>query len=198
MIPLYESSDTTAVIPAEEYIARYRDTERFIAYCRNCDRYGACWTCPPFGPGADACLSDHRTVLLVGTRILPDPALRRCREAGRCREIGREMLGRERARLDPLLLEWERNDPGSRAFFAGTCHLCPTEGCTRREGLPCRHPGLIRPSLEAFGFDIGRTASELLHIELKWSRDGLLPEYFTLVSGVFSDRKPEEITWNRA
>ena len=67
MIPMYESSDTTAVIPAEEYIARYRDTERFIAYCRKCDRYGACWTCPPFGPGADACLSDHRTVLLVGT-----------------------------------------------------------------------------------------------------------------------------------
>jgi hypothetical protein len=25
-----------------------------------------------------------------------------------------------------------------------------------------------------------------LHIELKWSRDGILPEYLTLVSGFFS------------
>ena len=43
----------------------------------------------------------------------------------------------------------------------------------------------VRPSLEAFGFDIGAISSELLHNELKWSRDGQFPEYFTLVSALF-------------
>ena len=46
---------------------------------------------------------------------------------------------------------------------------------------------MIRPSLEACGFDIGKTVSELLHIELKWSDNGKMPEYLTLVGGVFKN-----------
>lgn len=52
---------------------------------------------------------------------------------------------------------------------------------------PCRHPELVRPSLEACGFDIGRTTSELFGIELKWGADGKMPEYLTLVCGFFHD-----------
>lgn len=59
--------------------------------------------------------------------------------------------------------------------------------CTRPEGLPCRHPDRVRPSLEACGFDIGRTTSELFGIELKWGAEGKLPEYLTLVCGLFHD-----------
>ena len=95
------------------------------------------------------------------------------------------MLARVRAAVDPQLLAIERKHPGSRAFFAGTCFACPEGTCTRHKGIPCRHPDRVRPSLEAFGFDIGAISSELLHNELKWSRDGQFPEYFTLVSALF-------------
>lgn len=50
---------------------------------------------------------------------------------------------------------------------------------------PCLHPDKVRPSLEAFGFDIGRTLSELFGIRLLWGKDGILPEYLMLVSGLF-------------
>lgn len=65
------------------------------------------------------------------------------------------------------------------------------------EGRPCRYPDRIRPSLESLGFDIGKTASELLGIELKWSEPGSsgLPEYFTLVSGFFSSRPANDGSW---
>ena len=47
------------------------------------------------------------------------------------------------------------------------------------------------------GYDIGKTASELLGIELKWSEPGSsgLPEYFTLVSGFFSSRPANDGSW---
>ena len=43
----------------------------------------------------------------------------------------------------------------------------------------------MRPSLEAFGFDISRTLSELFGIRLLWGKDGVIPEYLTLVCGFF-------------
>ena len=58
-------------------------------------------------------------------------------------------------------------------------------GCTRNCGTPCRHPEKVRPSLEAFGFDIAKTLAELFNIELLWGKDGKLPEYLVLVSGFF-------------
>ena len=74
--------------------------------------------------------------------------------------------------------------PAARAFFAGTCLLCPPEHCTRRENLPCRHPESIRPSLEALGLDVARTTSGLFGIELQWGRPDAPPAYLTLISAL--------------
>ena len=35
-------------MPMAEYIAGYRDFGRVRGYCRECDRYGNCWACPPY------------------------------------------------------------------------------------------------------------------------------------------------------
>ncbi|MDE7458334.1 MAG: DUF2284 domain-containing protein, partial [Muribaculaceae bacterium] len=64
------------------------------------------------------------------------------------------------------------------------CLHCPESQCTRKCGEPCRHPDKVRPSLEAFGFDIGRTLSELFNIKLLWGKNGVLPEYLVLVSAL--------------
>ena len=116
------------------------------------------------------------------------------RVRGYCRECSRygncwacPPYDRERERLDRMLLKMEREAAvpahTARAFFAGTCLLCPPEHCTRREGRPCRHPESIRPSLEALGFDIARTAADIFHTPLQWGRNGQPPEYITLISG---------------
>jgi methionyl-tRNA synthetase len=67
----------------------------------------------------------------------------------------------------------------------GTCPYCGGAPCARIEGKPCRHPSKVRPSLEAFGFDMGKTAQDLLGLEIKWSHDEFLPEYLTLICGIF-------------
>lgn len=137
-------------------------------------------------------------------------------------EMGMGILTKVRAVMDKDLLEKEAELHGM-AFFAGTCMLCGDpcypddalsgqevlsgsgetcwrDGCTRRRGLPCRHPGKVRPSLEAFGFDLVNTARELFGIELQWGGgkaggDGYVtgghdsnivsvPEYYVLVGAV--------------
>lgn len=115
-------------------------------------------------------------------------------------ERSMKFLEQTRVVMDRELLEKEAQLHG-RAFFAGTCLLCGRGagqgtkrgakqgaesggGCTRREGLPCRHPDKVRPSLESMGFDIGKTAKELFGLELKWASDGMLPEYYVLVGAV--------------
>lgn len=49
---------------------------------------------------------------------------------------------------------------------------------------PVPSPESIRPSLEAMGFDISRTASGIFGIPLQWASDGNPPAYLTLVSGL--------------
>ncbi len=82
---------------------------------------------------------------------------------------------------------------GGRAFaFVGECLHC-TAPCARLTGAPCRHPDRLRPSLEACGFDLGRTSSELLDTELLWSSDGHLPRYLTLICGHLHSADPAAV-----
>lgn len=168
------------MIPVDEYILHYRDERRFMAYCRECRRYGNCWSCPPFHDSEDY-LSGFRNLLIVCTQIIPLTV-----EVPDAVEAGQELIHKERSRLDKRLLALEEEYNG-RAFYAGSCILCPWEACTRRSGKACRHPSRIRRSLEACGFDLGRTTSELFGIEMKWSESRNLPEYLLLVSGFLYD-----------
>ena len=176
-------------IERTDYVKDYRDAARFMEYCKVCNRYDACWSCPPFEFDAEEYLSSYEMAYIIGTKIvLNESTIRENRGWDECRKTASGVLEKVRPRLDRKLLALERRHSDSKAFFAGTCHVCPSDVCTRIEKKPCIAPEKIRPSLESFGFDIGKTSSELLNIELKWSSNGILPEYFTLVSGFFTRR----------
>jgi predicted metal-binding protein len=170
-----------------DYLRDYRDAARFMEYCKTCNRYGACWSCPPFEFDTEEYLSPYGTAYVIGTKIvLDEKTIEENRGWEKCMKTAHAILKKVRPVLDRHLLALEKRHPVSRAFFAGTCHICSAEACTRIEGRACIAPEKIRPSLESFGFDIGKTSAELLNVELQWSRNGLLPEYLTLVSGFFT------------
>ena len=100
-------------------------------------------------------------------------------------EMTQEFIRPERVRIEKELLEMERKYGGRGFAYVGKCLYCSGSECTRKRNRPCLHPDKVRPSLEAFGFDIGRTLSELFGIRLLWGKDGILPEYLMLVSGLF-------------
>ena len=187
--PGYTLQEQWRTIPMKEYAETFRDFGRVRGYCHGCGRYGKCWACPPYDFAEDEYLGQFTTISLLATKITPSEGV------ALTPETAERILIRERQRLDRMLLGMEGN---ARAFFAGTCILCPPEKCTRREGLPCRHPESIRPSLEALGFDIARTASELFGIPLQWGSPGTFPAYLTLISAIarapFTRLKQDEQT----
>ena len=65
--------------------------------------------------------------------------------------------------------------------------------CSCIEGKACKHPDKVQPSLEAFGFDMVKTAKNVLGLEIKWSKGLLIPKYLTLACGIFSIHKAR---WN--
>jgi predicted metal-binding protein len=185
---MYTASNIIAGTYLEEYVRHYRDADRFIVYCKQCNRYNACWSCPPFDFDTDAELSHYKYAWIIGTKIDIDrDVIETHRGWDLCTPVTYRIIEEVRRPLDEKLLKMEKEYAGSRAFFAGTCHLCSPDKCTRIKGSPCVFPGRVRPSLESFGFDVSQTSLKLLNVEMKWSRDGVLPPYFVLVSGFFTN-----------
>lgn len=189
-------------IPVQEYAAHYRDADYFITLCRQCPRYENSWACPPFEPPyADRFLQPpYGTVHLIATQIQTDRSEHNDPQTIEERDIRiKSTIETVREKTDATLLKLEKIYPGSRAFFAGSCIRCQDTGCTRKEGLPCLFPDRVRPSLESIGFNIGKTTTELFQLELKWSTDTRLPEYFVLVSGLIVRLPVEKLEkqWNR-
>lgn len=157
---------------------RFRDRERFLGLCGECPNFGKRWGCPPFDHDTTELLMAFTTADIYATLIYPDRTGLPASEAAAIMRPVREELERR-------LIEEERA-LGGRAFtFVGECLYCPPGTCARITGSPCRHPELVRPSLEAYGFDIALTLRELFGIELKWCAGGKLPEYLTLVTARF-------------
>lgn len=174
----YRTESYSADISVGDYIERFRDPERFIEMCKQCRNYGRSWGCPPFDFDEEAYLRRYRLAHLMATKIIP-------LEERIPIDRSQELILPERRRIEADLLELERRYDGRAFAYVGKCLYCRGCDCARIIGRPCRHPDKVRPSLEAFGFDIGRTLEELFGIELHWGRDGFLPDYLVLVSAFF-------------
>lgn len=189
----YQLSHMAVTINVAEYIHKYRDVEKFIGYCKQCHSYNACWACPPFDFDTTK-LTNYKNAHIIGTKITLDHTLRNeCTGSQQCKDMSYQIIKEVRCGLDNNLLAWESQYPDSRAFFAGTCYLCKQGECRRIFEKPCLHPAQIRPSLESLGFDISKTTSQLLNTELKWGSQERLPEYFVLVSGLFTNQDIESV-----
>lgn len=172
-------------VAADEFVRRYRDVERIRQYCLQCPGYGKSWACPPFDFDPTTVTDGFKSVTVMASIIEFDEATRAaCRGAkAKSRQVASMAMAAVWKTLLPQLHEMERENPGSRCFTF-RCSLCP-EGCTRPDGKPCRHPDMLRYSLEAVGFDIEAITRELLDIELDWSLDGSLSKTITLVTALF-------------
>ena len=174
-VPPFEGTDGKK-IDAKDQVPISR--KNFIELCEKCPNFGCSWGCPPFDFDTDEFLRQYKYAHLMATKIIPDrndiPV-----------EMTQEFIRPERVRIEKELLEMERKYGGRGFAYVGKCLYCSGSECTRKRNRPCLHPDKVRPSLEAFGFDIGRTLSELFGIRLLWGKDGILPEYLMLVSGLF-------------
>ncbi len=174
----YTTEALEATIGSHEFIADFANPERFIECCRQCPAFGRRWGCPPHDRDWLAELAGYRCVTLLGTKITPH-------DAALPADAAYGLMLPETTALNSRLLDMEKETGGRALGFAGKCPYCGDQPCTRPQGQPCRHPELVRPSLESVGFDVDRTCRELLHVPLQWSRDGHLPPYLVIVGALF-------------
>ena len=166
-----------AELDVRDYIAGYRDVERFEQCCRQCPNYGRRHGCPPFDEDTTARIMQYHRVRILGVKVTPQGE--------------RQPLSAANDLIEPVVLEMnrqllqlEQEMSGMACGFVGKCPYC-SEPCSRLDGKSCRHPDKMRPSLEALGFDVTKTASQLLGIEMQWGIDGMMPDYLVLICAVF-------------
>lgn len=184
----YKLDNIISSLPMQQYLDEYRDESKFIGFCKQCDRYNRCWSCPPFEFNVTELIQKYNNIGFLATKIVFNVASSSLSNGGiDNKHLIQSIIAEVRGKLDIELLELEKTLENSYASYAGTCYWCPKESCTRIDNKPCRFPDKIRPSLESFGFDIGKTTTQLLGVELKWSKNGELPEYLVLVSAMLSN-----------
>lgn len=162
----------------EKYLREFRDEDTFMACCRACKNFATRWHCPPLAPEFLIDFKKYGSVCVVGYKIIPAAP-----DAASDADV-RNLLARPARQLGEELLTLERQLNGRAMGLAQIDGCFCGRECTRVSGGPCRCPDLVRPALEAYGFDVVKTAREILGLELLWCRDGHLPEYLALVGAV--------------
>lgn len=180
----YSVEEFSKEISVGEYLERFHNPDEVWGYCRACPNYGKQWGCPPFDFDVVERLSRYSTIRLIATKItLLDRSIAPS-------EIN-SVLRPERVRLERRLLEMERDCNGLACTYIGECMHCAEGSCSRLCGAPCRHPDLIRPSLEAYGFDVVKTLCELFGLDLEWSTATTSPSHIILTTALLYSSRVE-------
>ena len=117
MIP-YRAEDFSVTVSVADYIARFRDAERFEGCCRACPNYGCSWGCPPFDFDVEEYLNRYSRALLIATKIAPEQRDLPIAEAKR-------LIHPERQRLERRLLEMERRYGGRSFAYVAVASIVP-------------------------------------------------------------------------
>lgn len=160
-------------VDCREFLSKYQKVEKFLPMCRSCRNFGKVYTCPPFGDEIYSVLRNYRSLELFVMRV-----------------DASQMIRYEQARdyFDKEMLNLERENGGSLAFFAGSCTICGKGNCSREKGEECRHKEFSRLSLEAVGIDVTSALSDYFGVKLEWASESETPSTIHLLSALAVDK----------
>ena len=181
---MYHTTTKINSVHLPEFIKKYQNQEKFMAFCKECHNYNTLWSCPPLQIDVNQFLQAFHYINIIGVKVVYDAeTIKLANTAEKVKEITTHSLREVKNKISVTLLDFEREIPDSISLASGGCYLC--ERCKRCDNLPCQHPEKMRHSLDSFGFDLTAITSDLLRIELKWSQ-GSLPEYYTLIHALLT------------
>ncbi len=166
----------TATRSVDEITNRHMRFDELAECCRQCPRYGSTWKCPPWDYDPQERLKSYKQITLLMARIEVPQGVKN--------ETAHELLRPVRQHIHQTLLKDEANRDASFALLlAGSCDHCDTP-CARLSGESCRHPELVRPSLEGWGIDVTSIAREIFNTEIEWGTNGYLPPQLILMAAL--------------
>lgn len=159
-----------------DYIEKYVNVEKFLAFCKECPFYGNSWSCQPYDFDPMTIWNQYHSLKVIACQFEPKPGMDKTSALAYLTEVKNDLLAYTYA--------LEKKYPGSRALAAGVCQCCDPRPCARATGEPCRYPHLMRYSIESLGGDVVATISDFMGLELKWTKDETPPEYFIMCGGL--------------
>lgn len=184
---MYTIKEYSADINVNDYLDKYVDITQFLEYCKQCPNYDQVWSCPSYDFDVESYWKQYDHLYLYGRQILFDEETRsRNRTQEEMKQFIEKILSTEKQILADKLYSMEKEHPGSISLSAGSCQLCGKNNCSKKNQKPCRYPDKMRHSIESLGGNVGKTISDLFHIELEWMEEGKLPSHFVLVSGLLT------------
>lgn len=155
---------TVRRLSTDEYICNYLDLDMTHQACLRCDQYGKSWNCPPFESDYIEQIRQYPQAVIVSLTL---EAEEKDGVSG-ISELNEKSLP-FRMEIEKRLRNWEKRYGGMCFTTIGKCNYCGNNDCARKIGCACRHPELVRPSLESIGFNLVKTSEELLGIPMKWN-----------------------------
>jgi predicted metal-binding protein len=169
-----------------ERLLAYQEQAYFEKLCAQCPNYAVNHGCPPFEFMPRDYIAQFRFINIVRVKADTGPLLDKypARDESNPVNQAQQLIRLIRGGIDGVLMSMEQAFGGARVSLPGACNICAT--CARKAGLPCEL-GQPRYSLEALGINLARLTKDLFKEEILWIRNGKLPAYFSLLSGIFSD-----------
>lgn len=180
----YQTETYTAEMKVAEFVKRYVDVEKFLAFCRECPNYNVCNSCPPYDFEPLDVWNKYETVKIVGVKIIiPSELAGKTMQKEDFLDFYEEVMSEVRNDLYRDLKAEEEAAPDRYLLHPGRCSLCGKGDCDRNR-CACKHPELRRYSIEALGGDVCAVTGEMLGLELCWVENGIMPEYLCQIGGV--------------
>lgn len=185
---MYKIVEHSATIDINHYFNHYVDIPTFLECCKQCPNYNQVWSCPSYDFDVEEYWKKYESIHLYGRQIIfTEETRNRTYTEEEMNQLLEHILTKEKQLLAEQLYDLERNNPGSISLSAGSCQFCGKNNCAKKANEPCRYPDKMRYSIESLGGNVGKTISNLFHIELEWMEEGKLPIHFVLVSGLLTN-----------
>lgn len=177
----------------EEYFNR----EKTLGYCKECPNFAQYWSCPPYAFDEAIFLKEFKYMHIIGRQFtIPREDIRNIRDPEAVKAYCTEKQEAMKVMTWKTLLEIEKEVDGAMGLIPGNCPICEIQGlqCARKLNQPCRHPSLMRYSLESLGFNVADLLKYEVGMTIQWGDTYRLPEVLTSVAAILCNEEiPKDI-----
>lgn len=179
-------------VEMDKMLEEYHQLRKTRRYCAACPNYNKYWSCPDYAFDEALFLKEFKYMYLIAREYeIPREDRQKIFGIQPVAEYCKQVMQAMKVESWKDLLDLEAEFPGTLSLMPGNCHVCDIsgEGCAKPKGQKCRHPELMRFSLESLGFDVDAICKYEIGVLLLWPKEGHLPEKLCAVMALMSNEK---------
>lgn len=179
-------------VEMDKMLEEYHQLRKTRRYCQACPNYGKYWSCPEYKFDEVLFLKNFKYMYLIAREYeVPREDKQKIFGIQQVGDYCKQVMQAIKVQSWQDLLALEKQFPGTMGLIPGNCHVCDIsgEGCARPKGQKCRHPELMRFSLESLGFDVDAICKYEIGVLLLWPKEGHLPEKLCGVMALMTNEK---------